>query len=84
MEERHVTDPDDKVRELQAKYGALALAATRLVVTLPKCTYCIRPATRAWKRGEARFCDGCGPDVPEYPRAQPLRDMIEALKALGI
>lgn len=70
-----------------AAHGARVLklidAATRLVATLPKCSYCTNVATRAWVRGSARFCDGCAPTgCPEYPRAIPLRDTVVALKEL--
>jgi hypothetical protein len=57
-------------------------ATRRLIAALPKCDACGAPATRAHRRGEARFCDHCGPEVREYPRAQPLRDTIAALAAL--
>jgi hypothetical protein len=58
-------------------------ASRRLVHSLPRCTYCPQPATHAYRRGEARYCDGCAPsECPPYPRAQPLRDTIAALKEL--
>lgn len=65
-----------------ARLRAVADAAAELVATLPKCDRCGAPATRAWARGCERFCDTCGPDVREYPRAQALRATIAALNAL--
>jgi hypothetical protein len=61
---------------------AVADAAAELVATLPKCDRCHAPATRAWARGTERFCDMCGPEVREYPRATALRATIAALDAL--
>ena len=63
------------------------LAATlALIETLPRCSnHPERPATRAHTRGGDRYCDlpGCGTerpfglgDVPEYPRAAPLRVLL--------
>lgn len=65
-----------------AKLRAVVDAAATLVATLPKCDRCDAPATRAWTRGTDRFCDACGPDVCEYPRATALRATIAALNAL--
>lgn len=61
---------------------AVADAAYELVATLPKCDRCHAPATRAWARGAERFCDVCGPEIREYPRATALRATIAALDAL--
>lgn len=65
-----------------AKLKCAAEAADRLVQALPKCDQCESPATRAYRRGAARFCDNHGAVVPPYPRAQPLRDTIAALAEL--
>jgi hypothetical protein len=58
-----------------------------LVEALPKCTMpgCNRVATRAYERGGERFCDECGGlphtrEAPDYPRAAPLRAILEARK----
>ena len=72
-----------------------------LVGTLPKCDECSAPATRAFRRGEGRWCDAHAGQAerctsggvsdpngaylrlarpPEYPRAEPLRAAIAALK----
>lgn len=69
-------------RKRIALLETIALAAKRLVATLPKCDQCDAPATKAFARGEARYCDVHGPNVRDYPRAQPLRDVIAALDAL--
>ncbi len=53
-----------------------------LVRTLPACTICHNPATKAWQRGEARFCDECGEGVPDYPRAPSLREALRLLKEI--
>jgi hypothetical protein len=57
--------------------------------SLPKCSHCTNTATRAFKRGEARYCDTCSPDgggliafVPDYPRAEPVR-AITAMRRDG-
>lgn len=55
-------------------------AAKALVDSLPKCDRCTKPATRAYGRGGERFCDEHGEDVPEYPRAAPLRTLIKLLE----
>ncbi len=70
----------NKEREKLYLIASLAMA---LIARLPMCDQCGSPATRAWKRGEARFCDTHGPDVPEYPRAVVLRALIKALEDLG-
>lgn len=45
-----------------------------LVAALPRCDDCSDPATRAWRRGEGRWCDHhAPPGCPDYPRAEPLR-----------
>lgn len=80
-----------RLRDQRTKLLNLADAAGRLVAALPQCDECNRPATRAWVRGSDRFCDyhalpdgidQTRPMPPEYPRAQPLRDTIAALKEL--
>lgn len=58
-----------------------------LVHTLPKCTidHCGNPATKAWRRGEGRYCDGhadLSPEEgipPDYPRTPALREAQELL-----
>jgi len=57
-----------------------------LVATLPKCSRCSAPATRAYVRGAERFCDehgAAGPArtlaVPEYPRAAAIREALALL-----
>lgn len=69
-----------------------------LIAALPKCTRlvgaddtlveCDRPATRAFERGGARYCDECaaakaatfGSVPPDYPRAAPLRALASHLR----
>ena len=80
--------------ELAETHGALRA----LVDALPRCTQqedptdlrttCKRPAMRALMRGGARYCDehGTSPDereVPEYPRARPLRGAVALLERVG-
>lgn len=59
-----------------------------LIESLPKCDVCKAvPATRAYARGGTRFCDACAkkaarprdpvPVAPEYPRAKPLRELLD-------
>lgn len=59
-----------------------------LLDSMPPCTHlgCTRPATRAWARGQARFCDECaknprfhGDMPPEYPRAAAMRALQAAI-----
>jgi hypothetical protein len=56
-----------------------------LVAALPKCSYCDKPATRAFRRGAARYCDDhkavveTGNEAPEYSRAVPLREAVKLL-----
>ena len=58
------------------------MALRALVDALPRCGSCSAPATRAWRRGEDRWCDEHAPEgCPEYPRAVPLR---AALALLGV
>ena len=61
-----------------------------LVDSLPKCDACKSPATRAYRRGEGRWCDarcvylrkaGEPAVAPEYPRAVPLRTARALLAA---
>jgi hypothetical protein len=56
-----------------------------VVESLPKCDDgCGRPATRAYRRGEGRWCDHCSglrsPTPPEYPRAKAVRAAMAALE----
>ncbi len=59
----------------------------QLYETLPKCDgiaaveACKHPATKAFRRGEGRWCDlHAPPNCPDYPRAEALR---RARKILG-
>lgn len=59
----------------------------QLYDTLPKCIgvgpdhHCNHPATKAFRRGEGRWCDLHAPEgCPDYPRAEALR---RATKILG-
>lgn len=70
----------------QGELRALRDAARALIAALPRCDYCDRPATRVYGRGGARWCDvhgtrdsPSGSDVPEYPRATPLRALVALL-----
>ena len=55
-----------------------------LVAALPKCDGCRNPATKAEGRGGPRYCDEHGralpglPEIPDYPRAEPLRAILAA------
>jgi hypothetical protein len=57
----------------------------RLVETLPRCSYCENPATRAFRRGGERYCDehrhnpATGNAAPDYPRAATLREALALL-----
>lgn len=73
----------------RARCLAAEAKARALVDALPKCDECGEPATRAWGRGGARYCDVHGKDihgraacvdVPEYPRAAPLRALVAILR----
>lgn len=55
---------------------------------LPKCSHCTNVATRAFKRGDARYCDVCAPKfprdefvAPDYPRAEAVRAITTARKS---
>lgn len=53
--------------------------------SLPKCSFCKLPATRAYERGSLRYCDVHGDDdyeetVPEYPRAKTVRELMELIE----
>jgi hypothetical protein len=76
----------DRALELsRERYSKLRDLVADLLATLPACdNHPDRPATRALRRGVERYCDECGskyPDmlvpVPEYPRAQALRRLVE-------
>ena len=69
-----------------AREARMRAAARALVDALPRCDFCSSPATRAWERGAARFCDVHAVEgrenlepVPEYPRAAPLRALVAML-----
>ncbi len=52
-----------------------------LTATLPKCDACPEAATRAFRRGEGRWCDAHAPEgCPPYPRAEALRRAAAYLK----
>lgn len=84
-------DYGDAVRGWRAaadQRNALHTALAHLVVALPTCAHCNKPATWAWARGQDRYCDehGVGPEskfgpghVLEYPRAAPLRAAMALL-----
>jgi hypothetical protein len=81
-----------KLVEVADKLRAERARADALVASLPICDYwygeagrgvCGRPATRALGRGGERFCDEHGEGVPEYPRAEPIRAILAARKALA-
>ena len=46
-----------KFKCLSCENHELRLAAGALLDTLPKCDKCTEPATRAFRRGAARYCD---------------------------
>lgn len=60
-----------------------------LVASLPTCDtpgHEDRPATKSYRCGGPRYCDSCddnGHAVPDYPRAQPLRDIASARVGKG-
>lgn len=84
----------EKLVELTHEHGKLVLFTRALIDALPKCTQsvlwhepdgtygpCLKPATKAYARGGARYCDACAPaDCPDYPRAAPLRALLAMLK----
>ncbi|MCU0686578.1 MAG: hypothetical protein MUF34_30750 [Polyangiaceae bacterium] len=83
------TSQADLKREAQAFGQRHADALRELVAGLPECDRCNGPATRAHVRGGERYCDEHGtgdpavPDVPEYPRAVPLRRAVALLEGRG-
>jgi hypothetical protein len=64
----------------KAETAKLRELATALIDALPKCDECSKPATRAFRRGEGRWCDACGFVAPEYPRAAPLRALMAEIR----
>jgi hypothetical protein len=51
-------------------------AFERLLAALPRCELCDSPATKAWRRGGARWCDNHAPfNCHDYPRAAALREL---------
>ncbi len=58
------------------KPDSAAVILRELVTTLPKCSFCEAVATKAHGRGGDRYCDTCGQDVPDYPRAPALRKAL--------
>lgn len=78
---------------LESELAAERARTDALVASLPKCDECPRPATKAVRRGEGRWCDEHGdparmngrrpfwPTLQEprdYPRAEPLRAIAKA------
>lgn len=63
-------------------YKQLRLASIRLIQSLPRCDQCTRPATHAYRRGEARYCQTHRPaDCPPYPRTEHLERLQEVINA---
>ena len=59
----------------------LVTLLSELCATLPKCDSCTDPATKAFRRGEGRWCDAHAPQgCPDYPRAAALRKAAAALR----
>lgn len=71
-------------RERLVLLETVALAAMRLLATLPKCDQCRDPATRGYASGDERCCDKHGLNAHDYPMAQPIRDTTTALLLLGV
>ena len=75
---------DARIAELEVALDEEIARTDALVAALPKCDYHKdRPATKAWKRGDRRYCDECNPNsigqvAPDYPRAAPLRAILAA------
>lgn len=72
-------------------YRELRDAARELLAALPKCdavcewmgttATCRNPATRAFRRGEGRWCwDHAPPGCPAYPREPAVRDLWSLLR----
>lgn len=80
--------PRAQLAALTEERDRLHLAVHALVDALPRCTAfcefevrCSKVATKAWRRGEARYCDMHAPDgCPDYPRAAPLRNILSLLR----
>ena len=79
----------DESITLRNELAAERARTDALVASLPKCDHCGRTATKAWERGQKRYCDTCAladqqrvPDefklAPDYPRAEPLRAIARA------
>lgn len=86
-------DRERLIVEIDAARALLTRAATTIrkhLEALPKCDRsdlgCQRPATRAYRRGEGRWCDEHGYDPhgspPEYPRAKTVRELTALLADL--
>jgi hypothetical protein len=86
QEENSIQAYDDTGALWADRFDALRTALSDLVDALPKCDKHGNPATRAWRRGDVRYCDECGvfvpprAPVPEYPHAAPLRRAIALLR----
>lgn len=80
LESRHIADVLKWSVKALYEENALKVAVQALIDSLPKCGECANPATRAFSRGSARYCDDHGGTAPDYPRAAPLRALIELLK----
>lgn len=75
-----------RARAAESDLSALRAAARALVASLPRCTAgidCKSIATKAVARGGARYCDEHAElesfDIPDYPRAAPLRALLRLL-----
>jgi hypothetical protein len=78
-----VSARDLTIRDLRAELAAERKLLDALVASLPKCDDCDLPATKAFARGERRFCDAHGGMTPDYPRAPALRAIAAAKEAKG-
>lgn len=80
----------DKVKA-RALLSRAAATIREHLEALPKCDRsdlgCQRPATRAYRRGEGRWCDEHGYDPhgspPDYPRAKTVRELTALLGEIG-
>lgn len=83
LESRHIAEVLQWSIDALYKEDALKIAVQALIETLPKCTDdsgCTTPATRTHGQDHDAFCDMHGGRLPEYPRAAPLRTLIELMK----
>lgn len=81
----------------EREMAALEGAVRALCEALPRCggasdgpepfleRLCAKPATKAWGRAGARYCDEHAPEgCPDYPRAAPLRAVLAALEGQAV